>query len=202
MLSANVGMLGNPTSHLQRDESAAGLARGRERYLFRQPTAADGRAVWGLIADCAPLDANSLYCNLLQCTHFADTCIVAEQDAQVRGWVSAYRPPAEPRTLFIWQVAVHPDARGCGLAGSLITALLQREALQGVRQLKATIIRDNRASWALFRSLAVSLNAPFTSQEHFESEKHFGGLHASEHMISIGPWGASDAAELRPGQSA
>jgi L-2,4-diaminobutyric acid acetyltransferase len=195
-------LTGNPPSHLERDQSAAGVARASGRYLLRKPTVADGRAVWELIANCAPLDVNSLYCNLLQCTHFADTCIVAEQDTRVRGWVSAYRPPAEPQTLFIWQVAIHPDARGYGLAGSLIRALLQREALHGVRQLKATIIRDNHASWALFRSLADSLNAPFTSQEHFESEEHFGGLHPSEHMIIIGPRGTSDAAELRLRQSA
>jgi L-2,4-diaminobutyric acid acetyltransferase len=191
----------NPLSHVQRDETVTGAARASGGYLLRKPTVADGPAVWELIANCAPLDVNSLYCNLLQCTHFADTCIVAEQNARIRGWVSAYRPPAEPQTLFIWQVAVHPDARGYGLAGSLVRALLQREPLCGVRQLKATIIRDNRASWALFRSLADSLNAPFTSQEHFESEAHFGGLHPSEHMIIIGPRGTSDAAELHPRQS-
>lgn len=186
----------NPTSQLQRDETASEVVYARGRYLLRKPTASDGRVVWELIANCPPLDTNSPYCNLLQCTHFADTCIVAEQDGRIRGWVSAYRPPAEPQTLFIWQVAIHPDARGCGVARALIRALLQREAAQDVRRLQATIIPDNRASWALFRSLAKCLNAPFTSREHFDSEKHFGRQHQSEHMITIGPWDTSDTAEL------
>jgi L-2,4-diaminobutyric acid acetyltransferase len=186
----------NPQSQLQEGDAASEIVRHSGRYLLRKPTAVDGRAVWDLIAQCPPLDANSLYCNLLQCTHFADTCIVAEHDARIRGWVSAYRPPTEPETLFIWQVAVHRDERGHGLAGSLIRALLERDAARGVRQLKATIIPDNCASWALFRSVADSLNASFTSREHFENGKHFGGQHPSEHMITIGSRGTSGTAEL------
>ncbi len=175
-------------------ETDAEIAPASGGYLLRKPMAADGRAVWDLIANCPPLDTNSLYCNLLQCTHFADTCIVAEQKEQSRricGWVSAYRPPTEPETLFIWQIAIHRDARGRGLAGTLIRALLARDAARGVRQLKATIMLRNEAVSTMFRSLADSLNAPFTSWEHFDREKHFGGNHPSEHMIMIGPWLAS-----------
>ncbi|MCA6107055.1 diaminobutyrate acetyltransferase [Bradyrhizobium cenepequi] len=170
-------------------------------YLFRKPTAVDGRPVWELIADCPPLDTNSLYCNLLQCTHFADTCVVAEEEERVHGWISGYRLPTEPQTLFIWQVAVHPDARKCGLARSLIRVLLARNAASGVRQLKATVTSDNQASWALFRSIADSLRVPMTSEEYFRRKAHFGGRHETEHMLTIGPWIALDATECGPGSS-
>jgi L-2,4-diaminobutyric acid acetyltransferase len=176
---------------VQRGENAARGAPTTASYLFREPTAADGRAVWQLIADCRPLDPNSLYCNLLQCTHFAETCILAEQGGQIRGWISAYRPPTDPQTLFIWQVAIHCEARGRGLASALIKELLERDAVRDIRQLAATVTPDNTASWALFRSLADSLDAPLTSEEHFEREQHFGGRHQSEYMLTIGPWYAA-----------
>lgn len=164
------------------------VARDGRSYRFRRPVGVDVTRVWDLIARCPPLEANSLYCNLLQCTHFADTCIIAEaeQDGQLRGWVSAYHPPKEPQTLFVWQVAVHPDGRGCGLGRAMLKTLLQRATGRGTRQLKATIAPDNQASWGLFQSLANALNVTLTSEEHFDSEAHFCGQHKSEHMVTIG----------------
>jgi L-2,4-diaminobutyric acid acetyltransferase len=187
---------------LRRGEAVSKVADVDLPYLFRKPTAADGRAVWELIACCPPLDTNSLYCNLLQCTHFADTCVLAEQDGEIRGWVSAYRPPTEPQALFIWQVAIRPNARRGGLASALIRTLLARDAVRGTQQLKTTVTPDNRASWALFRSLAKAWNAPFTSQEHFERDADFGGHHESERMLTIGPWRMVDAAEDSPARAA
>src|SRR3546814_7919148 len=83
-------------------------------FRFRMPKAEDGAAISKLIAACPPLDRNSAYCNLLQCSHFADTCIVAERDGYIAGWISGYRPPSEPDRFFIWQVAVSETARGAG----------------------------------------------------------------------------------------
>ena len=45
---------------------------------LRKPTASDGADIWELVRSCRPLDENSMYCNLLQCDHFADTCVLAE----------------------------------------------------------------------------------------------------------------------------
>lgn len=154
---------------------------------LRKPTADDGVAVWNLIADCPPLDRNSIYCNLLQCTDFSDTCIVAERDDEVVGWISGYRPQSEPSTLFIWQVAVHEKARGCGLARRMLERLMRRPDCDGVSHMKTTITPDNDGSHALFRSFAERCDAPFSESEGFEREAHFKGLHDSERLITIGP---------------
>ncbi len=91
---------------------------------IRKPKATDGAAVNEMIAQCKPLDENSVYCNLLQCSHFADTCVIAELDGQTVGFVSGYIVPAHPERLFIWQVAVSPKARGLKLAKSMILEIL------------------------------------------------------------------------------
>src|SRR5690606_15746592 len=103
-----------------------------DAFHLRRPIAADGPAITRLIAACPPLDSNSAYCNLLQCTHFADFCIVAERNGTILGWVSGYRPPTEPNSLFVWQVAVADAARGKGLAHHMINALLERQSAEGV----------------------------------------------------------------------
>merc|ERR1712169_161542 len=41
-------------------------------FSFRKPVSTDGSDVFALVERCKPLDVNSMYCNLLQCSHFAD----------------------------------------------------------------------------------------------------------------------------------
>ena len=174
--------------HTPNDKRARGSAPERRATLtFRAPEAADGARVHDLVAACPPLDRNSMYCNLLQCTHFADTCILAEQAGQLVGWISGYPPPAEPEVLFIWQVAVHEAARGTGLAGKLLMALLERAAERPVRFVKTTVTPDNDASRALFRSIARRANVPLREQPGFDKDTHFRGRHDSERLIVIGP---------------
>jgi L-2,4-diaminobutyric acid acetyltransferase len=48
--------------------------------ILRKPEGEDGSAVWDLVRECKPLDENSMYCNLIQCDHFSDTCVLAELD--------------------------------------------------------------------------------------------------------------------------
>lgn len=152
---------------------------------YRMPVAEDGPDIRDLIDTCHPLDKNSLYCNLLQCTHFADTSIIAERAGKIVGWISGYIPPAAPDTLFIWQVAVAPEARGMGLALRLLNGLLARDGAAGLTRLQTTITDDNAASWALFRRLAMQHGATLTHQPHFTRDTHFAGDHATEHMVSI-----------------
>jgi L-2,4-diaminobutyric acid acetyltransferase len=154
---------------------------------LRKPVASDGPAITRLIASCAPLDTNSSYCNLLQCTHFADTCIIAERDHEILGWVSGYRPPAEPNSFFVWQVAVAGAARGRRLAHRMINSLLERPSAEGVTHLLTTVTDDNVPSWALFNGLARAWGSSLTKSAMFERDAHFAGEHATEWLARIGP---------------
>ncbi|WP_292254905.1 hypothetical protein [Mesorhizobium sp.] len=68
------------------------------RVTFRKTTEIHAANVWELIAKWPQLDRNSLYCDLLLCSDFADTRVVAERAGAVVGWLSAYRRrAAHPR---------------------------------------------------------------------------------------------------------
>ena len=154
---------------------------------LRTPTAEDGAAVYELIAQCPPLDTNSMYCNLLQCAHFSATSVAAELNHKLVGFISGYIQPDQADTLFIWQVAVSESARGQGLAGRMLQQLLSREVTRNVRYIETTITPDNQASWALFESLAKKLQAPLTRTVMFEQQQHFAGQHETEMLARIGP---------------
>lgn len=147
----------------------------------------DGPAVTRLIDACPPLDPNSAYCNLLQCTHFADSCVIGERHGEVVGWVSGYRPPSSPECFFVWQVAVSPAVRGTGLARRMIETLLARPMADEVTHLITTVTNDNGPSWALFEGLAKRWQAPLARRALFERDAHFAGVHATEWEARIGP---------------
>lgn len=152
------------------------------------PTVTDAVAVHDLIAACPPLDGNSLYASLLQCSHFASTCAVAHRGNEVVGWVSGYIEPAAPQNWFLWQVAVAAQLRGQALAQRLIAHILARECCREVRYLEATITAGNDASWGLFQRVADGLDAPLESSVAFERQRHFGGRHDTEMLVRIGPF--------------
>ena len=155
---------------------------------IQHPTAEDGFAVNQLIAESPPLDTNSVYCNLLQCEHFAGTSVIAKAGDDVMGFISGYRIPARPEVLFVWQVVVSSRGRGQGLASRMLQALLDAEACREVTHIETTITSDNEASWALFRKLADKLQAPTHSVVMFDHATHFGGQHDSEQLLRIGPF--------------
>jgi len=152
---------------------------------FREPTPADGPEIWELIQACKPLDENSMYCNLIQCDHFRDTCVVAELDGRIVGWISAYRLPDDAEALFVWQVAVSKDARGMGLDGRMLQALVRRGVCKDITRMQTTITRDNEASWAMFRSFANRQGGELEAEAHFTRDTHFQGQQATEHMVTI-----------------
>lgn len=177
-----------------RDATASEPARRSAASLtLRAPEPVDGPAVSALIGQCPPLDPNSAYCNLLQCAHFADSCIIAERQGKVIGWISGYRLPSDPARFFVWQVAVHADARGEGLARKMLDALLGRPVNAAAKYVLTTVTEANDASWALFESFARSRDARLIKTPLFEKHLHFAGKHETEWQAEIGPFRKSQA---------
>lgn len=155
----------------------------RNEVVLRRPVLADGVAVFDLVDTCKPLDLNSHYMYLLQCSHFSSTCVVASQYGQVVAWASGYVLPQHPDTFFVWQVAVGDAVRGQGLAKRLINWVLAQQ--RGIQKIHTSITPDNAASWALFKSLARDWGGDLSSWDWFEQQSHFGGRHCTEVLVEI-----------------
>lgn len=157
-------------------------------WALDRPCLSDGPALTGLIRRCPPLDENSAYANLLQVSHFADTAILARgARGALLGAITGYALPEAPETLFIWQVAVAPEARGEGLALTMLQGLVRRPRRQPFTALMATVTEDNAASWAIFHRFAEAQGAVLRSGPWLDQHAHFAGAHASEHRLLIQP---------------
>ena len=152
---------------------------------IRKPLASDGYEIHQLIANSPPLDLNSIYSYYLLSDHFSDSCVVAENQGRVVGFISAYRVPQRPDTLFVWQVVVNRALRGKRIAWRMLESLLQR--LNGeIRQVEATVNPSNAASRGLFERLAVEQGTTLQEETFLEATAFGpGGEHESEILLRV-----------------
>jgi L-2,4-diaminobutyric acid acetyltransferase len=142
--------------------------------------------MWGLARDAGGLDVNSRYAYLLWCRDFAATSVVARAGDRLAGFITGYRRPDAPDTLFVWQVAVGPDFRRRGLASRMLDHLVEPLRSEGVRFVESTVTPDNKASLHLFSSFATARGADLTRDVLF-SEHELGSDHGPEVLHRIGP---------------
>jgi len=183
-MPGGMGSSGQPKSSYCGDQM-----RAHEDFAAIRPLeAGDATAIWRLIEVTPELDKNSHYLYLLLGTHFGDTCVVAERQGQIVGVVTGFRPPTHPQRLFVWQLAVHPESRGQGIARRLVECLLDMQSMP-VERLDVTIAPDNAASQAVFRSIArrrrwTIESAPFLCGTDVPSE---AGPHDDEWLFVLSP---------------
>ncbi len=157
-------------------------------WTLRRLTVSDGPKVWKLIRDSETLDLNSPYTYLMLGKFFGQTCMVAERDHQIAGFVSGFFLPESTDTLFIWQIAVHPIHRGNRLGIRLLNAeWAEATTRRPVRYLAATVTPDNVASAALFRRFAKNRGAECVVEPCFPSPSFPGSHHEPEYLYRIGP---------------
>ncbi|MCV0401326.1 MAG: diaminobutyrate acetyltransferase [Nitrosopumilus sp.] len=153
--------------------------------IFREPLVSDANSIWNLVTSNKPLDENSKYLYVLLCHQFSKTCVVAEHDSKIVGFLSGFISPKNPDTLFVWQAAVDDKFRNKGIAKELVfKALSQTEP--SVRFVEATVTPSNKASLKFLQNFASQLDANFTKMPLFSTEI-LGNGHEPEDLVRIGP---------------
>ncbi|SHG91279.1 diaminobutyrate acetyltransferase [Pollutimonas bauzanensis] len=178
------------------DSCAAGARAGAPadaREWMRAPGKTDAAGIHRLVADCPPLDLNSVYTYLLLSEHFAGTCVLAGSGDALEGFVSGYVLAQRPDVLFVWQVAVHERARGKGLGLRMLRHLLRRPGLAAVQYVETTVSPGNLASRGMFAGLARGLAAGMREEPFFEPGLFGQASHDDEPLLRIGPFQAAAA---------
>ncbi|AFS82209.1 diaminobutyrate acetyltransferase [Candidatus Nitrosopumilus sediminis] len=153
--------------------------------IFREPLVSDADSIWNLVNSNKPLDENSKYLYVLLCHQFSKTCVVAESDSKIIGFLSGFISPKNPDTLFVWQAAVDDEFRNKGIAKELVLkALSQTDPT--VQFVEATVTPSNKASLKFLQNFASQLDADFTKSPLFSTEI-LGHNHEPEDLIRIGP---------------
>lgn len=172
----------------------------KDDIRLREPTLEDGSRLHAFVSELYPLAQNSIYCNILQCTHFAPTCVLAERAGEIVGFVTGYLHPQKTNTYFLWQIGVHERGRGRKLPKRMIQTVLARAVCASVTALEATVSADNSASQAMFASLARAEGAECEIEHGYICARHFGSQNPhDEALFRIAP--LSTPARVRNGNS-
>ncbi|WP_160035423.1 diaminobutyrate acetyltransferase [Paenibacillus sp. An7] len=156
--------------------------------IYRKPIAQDGAGIWELIRDTGTLDLNSPYCYMLLGDYFNDTCLIAEHEGAIIGFISAFLSPRNQDRLFVWQVAVAGTHRRQGIAKTMLTNLLKQKGCQSVRFIEATISPSNMASNRLFLSFAEERSIPSIVTVGYSADMFPDRTnHEDEPLFVIGP---------------
>lgn len=118
-----------------------------------RPDQTDGERMWQL-AKQTTLDNNSVYKYIMMTHYFVDTCVVAKYNQELVGFITAFIPPKQPDTVFVWQIGVSQNHHGEGIGSCLLEELFNQVKTKGIKYLEATITPSNQASQALFKKFA------------------------------------------------
>lgn len=167
------------------------------KFNLDKPNIDDGKEMWRIARDTGVLDLNSPYAYLLAGTHFKNSSVIAKTESGVAaGYVYGYTIPDSPEHLFVWQIGVHRDFQGKGLAMAMLTHLATRPECNNITHIDATIAPENTASNALFGKLGSILNTSVSNDPYFNST-HFPSGNQIENYISVGPLNKLNKEEIK-----
>nr|VFJ87951.1 MAG: diaminobutyrate acetyltransferase [Candidatus Kentron sp. H]VFJ89932.1 MAG: diaminobutyrate acetyltransferase [Candidatus Kentron sp. H]VFJ96314.1 MAG: diaminobutyrate acetyltransferase [Candidatus Kentron sp. H] len=158
-------------------------------FILRPPVMEDAARMWRFVIDSKTLDPNSPYCYLVLCRHFTDTCVIAEAENALAGFIAGYRPPGAQNTVVVWQMGTGAPHRRRGLGLAMLGELLRREECREVSYLEATVTPSNPASRAMLTALARELKADYVASTGFEASLFPKERpHEPERLFRIGPF--------------
>ena len=154
------------------------------QYHLRTPDFTDGLRLHHLVKLCPPLDVNSEYLYFLIGRDFASTSVIAEQNSQSIGFISGYYRP-QTTCFFVWQVAVHPEYRGHGIAMKMLEWITEKNPFDSI---ETTISPSNMASKSLFESFARKKGLSIIQKPFLDSYKNTAGeTHEKEDLFRLIP---------------
>lgn len=153
---------------------------------FRAPSKADGAKLWELVRDSGKLDLNSPYFYLAMSHWFSQSCLLVEdiETNRLVGMIIGFRKPSSTSTLFIWQITVHKQYRGSGIALHMLNQLTEQPDIQYV---EATISPSNYSSRRLFEKWAASRQVDIVQSACFAETDFPDQRHEQEDLYIIGP---------------
>ncbi|MCM8540934.1 MAG: diaminobutyrate acetyltransferase [Lentisphaeraceae bacterium] len=151
---------------------------------IRNAVGGDGVRIWDLIKTHGGLDLNSVYCYMMICHHYGNSCYIAESDNKLAGFVTSYYLPEHLETLFVWQIGVNPEMRGCGVASQLLDSIVKKHP--NVNEINTTIEPGNTASITLFSSFAKRNDFSLDSKKFIRKEDFpVSAPHADEDLFIL-----------------
>jgi len=101
---------------------------------------------------------------------FSETCLVAEKEEKIVGFVAAYKNQSTEKDIFIEDIIVDHKVRRTGLGTKMISTLIQKAANKNCKSIWGTIDPTNKISIDFFKACGFE-----NKTEEFSPKIDFNG---------------------------
>jgi L-2,4-diaminobutyric acid acetyltransferase len=130
----------------------------KENIKIRSITENDKEAIIKLIDCCRPyVLPHHEYLYWILGHYYKSSCLVCETDKELIGFISGL-PSIDEKTIFIWQICVHPDYRKHKVGSKLLNKTYERLVELNFTSLQFSIDTENVPSYKLFENFAIENN--------------------------------------------
>ncbi len=129
-----------------------------QNITIRSITEDDNSSILELIDNCRPyvLPHHEYFYWILE-HYYQSTCFVCELDMKLIGFISGL-PSIDKKSIFIWQICVHPNFRKLKLGNQMLNKIYNRFTELNFESIQFSIDKNNIPSYKLFEKFAIEKN--------------------------------------------
>jgi diaminobutyrate acetyltransferase len=120
--------------------------------IIRSVSEKEFMRIHSFVSDCDVLETYPEHVYRILLRHFGDTCLVAESDGVIVGFLLGFRSQTRADLFFIWQIGVSVSARRQGVGAAILRDVENRLSSHEAARIECTIDPENEPSIRLFES--------------------------------------------------
>jgi len=124
----------------------------RQPIRIREAGEKDFLEVHKFVSDCKPLENYAEHFYKIMLRYFGSTCLIAEYENSIVGFLMGFRSQNQEGTYFFWQIGVSPKMQGMGIGPLLLEKAEAKCRQTGCKRIELTIDPENSHSQKLFES--------------------------------------------------
>jgi L-2,4-diaminobutyric acid acetyltransferase len=106
--------------------------------------------IYNFVSICKPLENYAEHFYKIMFRYFGNSCLVAEYNNKIVGFLLGFRSQVDNTTFFIWQIGVYSYYRGKEIGKVLVEELEKVAKKLGCKRIEVTVDPTNLASQKLF----------------------------------------------------
>jgi L-2,4-diaminobutyric acid acetyltransferase len=106
--------------------------------------------VYNFVSHCKPLENYAEHFYKIMFRYFGNSCLVAEFNDEIVGFVMGFRSRVNNKTFFLWQIGVFSYYRGKEIGRILLEEFEKVAKKLGCKRIELTVDPNNLASQKLF----------------------------------------------------
>jgi len=159
-----------------------------DSLYLRAAEPADADAIQAVVQDWwgRPIESDMLSRFFL--THFAQTCLVAEQDREMVGFLIGFLSQSLPDEAYIRLVVIHPRHRGGGVGRALYERFFAVARQQGRRIIRSVTSPGNQGSVAFHTRLGFTSEPQEHEVESLPVYRDYHGRPGTDRVVFVKSW--------------